>query len=375
MHINKNKLNWIQIDLTARCQASCLECSRNIDGKEINPYMGKPHSWDMPLDILKKALTPQMLSNNLQKVLLNGNFGDPCIHPQFLDCAKYIVEHAHRRLAFRIATNGAMFNNDYWKELAQIISPLKNHRVVFALDGLEDTHSIYRRGTKYQDVLDHARTFIEHGGKADWQFIVFDHNKHQREEAKALAQEYGFEQIVFRGDDPDKGANARLYTATISNNLEISGKETKKDKEVQVSKEQAPKGISKVKQQIKQATEQYKSKDNFLDTAPITCQYYDTKGMYVEYDGTVWMCCWTGDMHRRKDQLFGMDKISQEWKHIENRFGKDFNNLNNHSFDDILSHEFFADYLPKSFNSTRNDPNTPRLQTCAKTCTWNNKFV
>ena len=68
MHINKNKLNWIQIDLTARCQASCLECSRNIDGKEINPYMGKPHSWDMPLDILKKALTPQMLSDNLHKL-------------------------------------------------------------------------------------------------------------------------------------------------------------------------------------------------------------------------------------------------------------------------------------------------------------------
>lgn len=375
MQINKNKLDWIQIDLTARCQASCLECSRNIDGKEINPYIGKPHSWDMPLDVFKKAVTPEMLSNNLQKILFNGNFGDPCIHPQFLEIIRYVVKHAHKNLAVRVATNGAMFNNEYWKEFAGIIWPLRYHRVIFGIDGLEDTHSIYRRGTKYKDVIDHAITFIDNGGKADWQFIVFDHNKHQREQAKKLAGRYGFQKIVFRGDDPDKGANARLYTATINNSLEVSGKETKKDKEVQVSKKQAPKGISKVKEEIKQVAQEYKSKDNFLDTAPIKCQYYDTKGMYIEYDGTVWMCCWTGDMHRRKDQLFGMDNISQEWKHIENRFGKNFNNLNHHSFDDILNHEFFVDYLPKSFNSTRNDPNTPRLQTCAKTCTWGKKFV
>ena len=374
MIIDKNKLNWIQVDLTARCQASCLDCSRNIEGKELNPSIGKPHSWDMPLDVFEKAVTPEMLSTNLQKLLLNGNFGDPCIHPQFLEIARYVVNHAHENLSFKIATNGAMFNNEYWKKFAQIVAPLKNHRVTFAIDGLEDTHSIYRRGTKYQDVIDHAVTFIEHGGKADWQFIVFDHNKHQREQAKALAEQHGFEQIVFRGDTDDI-SNARLYTGTINNNLEISGRKTKKHDEVQVSKQQGPKGLSAVKQQIKEVSKQYKSQENFLDTAPITCQYYNTKGMYVEYDGTVWMCCWTGDMHRRKEKMFGGHFIDDQWQHIEKHFGKNFNNLNYHSFDDILNHEFFVSYLDKTFNSTRNDANTPRLDACAKTCTWNKTFI
>ena len=78
----------------------------------------------------------------------------------------------------------------------------------------------------------------------------------------------------------------------------------------------------------------------------------------------------TGDMHRTQNQT-----ATKEWKHIENTFSKDFNNLHYHSFDDILEHEFFVDYLDKTFASTRDNPNTPRLNTCAKTCIWNKTFV
>jgi len=113
-----------------------------------------------------------------------------------------------------------------------------------------------------------------------------------------------------------------------------------------------------------------KSLDELLDTEKISCQWYDTNGMYIEYDGTVWMCCWTGDMHRTLNKT-----QSREWSHITKLFGKHFNNLKYHSFDDILNHEFFASYLDKTFNSTRNDPNTPRLYTCAKTCIWGKNFL
>ena len=65
MKLDKNTLNWLQVDLTARCQASCLECSRNYKGEELNPKMGKAHTWDLPLEILQKAITPEMLKNNV----------------------------------------------------------------------------------------------------------------------------------------------------------------------------------------------------------------------------------------------------------------------------------------------------------------------
>tara|TARA_E500000178_G_C17038727_1_gene765122 strand:- start:15414 stop:16517 length:1104 start_codon:yes stop_codon:yes gene_type:complete len=367
MQINKNKLNWIQLDITARCQAMCLECARNIDGKDVNPFIGKPHSWDMPLDVIKKAVTPEMLSNNLQKILFNGNFGDPCIHPQFLDICQYIVDHAHKDLRLNISTNGAMFDSEYWTKVGDVLKNI-THGVIFGIDGLADTHHIYRRNTKYENVINNVKAFIDAGGHADWQYIVFDHNKHQVEEAKQIAKEIGFNSIFFRGLTTGSGA-ARNFTKAVNKHKDGGmGAKTKKNNEVVVHID-GRKGYQEAKKIVGEAPK------DFLDTANISCQYYNSKGMYVEYDGTVWMCCWTGDMHKRKNQLFGMDKISQEWKHITKRFGKHFNNLHYHSFDDILNHEFFVSYLDKTFNSTRNDPDTPRLDTCAKTCVWGKNFV
>ena len=369
MIIDKNKLDWIQLDITARCQAMCLECARNIDGKEVTPLIQSANTWDMSMELIRKAVTSEMLSTNLQRVVLNGNFGDPCIHPNFIDISKYIVDHAHKDLSLNISTNGAMFDNEYWKQVAQTLSGLKNHKIIFAIDGLEDTHHIYRRNTSYQDVIDHAKTFIDHGGRATWQFIVFDHNQHQVDEAKSRANEIGFDNIFFKGGFSHDGG-ARNYTKAVDGRIVDVGAETKKNKAVETSVSDREAFKDAKNDVVNSMKSKSKSLDKILDTEKISCQWYDTKGMYVEYDGTVWMCCWTGDMHRTHNQ-----SITTEWKNIENKFGKHFNNLNYHSFNDILNHEFFVSYLDKTFNSTRSDADTPRLNTCAKTCIWNKTFV
>ena len=72
MIIYKDKLDWIQIDITARCQAMCLECARNIEGKEVNPDINTADTWDMPLEVFQKAVTPDMLKHSLKKIILNG---------------------------------------------------------------------------------------------------------------------------------------------------------------------------------------------------------------------------------------------------------------------------------------------------------------
>lgn len=372
MRIHKNRLKWIQLDITARCQAMCLECTRNIDGKDLNPKIGCANSWDMPLEIFQKAVTKEMLNDpdQLKKVVLNGNFGDPGIHPQFLDICKYMADNAHEHLTYRISTNGAMFNPEYWKKVASILKPMRNHYVVFAIDGLEDTHHVYRRNTTYKDVTNNAKAFIDEGGNALWQFIVFNHNRHQVDEARRRAKELGFANIDFKGGFGDSGG-ARNYTKAINDDTKDIGAKTKKNKAVEVSVTERE-AFKKAKDNIEkvQAKSKAKTKEELLDTAKIACQWYDTKGMYVEYDGTVWMCCWTGDMHKTLNKT-----QTEEWAFITDKFGKHFNNLNHHSFDDILNHEFFVDYLDKSFNSTRDDKNTPRLHTCAKTCIWNKTFV
>jgi hypothetical protein len=40
--------------------------------------------------------------------------------------------------------------------------------------------------------------FVAAGGRAEWDFIVFRHNEHQVEEARALAKELGFQRFFVK---------------------------------------------------------------------------------------------------------------------------------------------------------------------------------
>jgi hypothetical protein len=51
---------------------------------------------------------------------------------------------------------------------------------------------LYRRNVKYATAIRNARAFVRAGGRAQWNFIVFKHNEHQVEQARALSKEYGF---------------------------------------------------------------------------------------------------------------------------------------------------------------------------------------
>ena len=63
----------------------------------------------------------------------------------------------------------------------------------FDLDGLWDTHHIYRINTKFENVFNNAKSVISTTkAQVHWKYIVFEHNKHQVEKAKELAIKEGF---------------------------------------------------------------------------------------------------------------------------------------------------------------------------------------
>ena len=62
---------------------------------------------------------------------------------------EYLKPHCKR---IDIATNGSLRTQKYFKNLANILKGV-DHRVTFALDGLEDTHSYYRINTNFNKVI------------------------------------------------------------------------------------------------------------------------------------------------------------------------------------------------------------------------------
>ena len=51
---------------------------------------------------------------------------------------------------------------------------------------------------KFNKVIENAKSYIDAGGRAQWNFIVFKHNEHQVEEAKELSKQLGFYNILIR---------------------------------------------------------------------------------------------------------------------------------------------------------------------------------
>ena len=178
-------LKCIHIEVTSRCQASCPMCNRNLYGGLKNPRLTLA---DWTLEDFQTIINEEVLEN-LYQIMFCGHFGDPLINPHFLDMIKYLKE-VNPNIMVNLHTNGSFYKEDWWTELAQSL-PTK-HQVHIGIDGLEDTHSLYRLDTNWAHIIRNAKAFIAAGGNAVWKMIKFDHNAHQVDECRTMASELGF---------------------------------------------------------------------------------------------------------------------------------------------------------------------------------------
>jgi hypothetical protein len=184
-------------------------CSRNYRGSIDNPLL---QISDWTIDDFKKILDSNTL-NIIKKIEFCGNFGDPLINQDFHLMTDYLKNF---NIFVDIHTNGSLRSQDFWKILPQY---LPNHRVVFGIDGLEDTHSVYRRGTDFRKILDNATAFIDAGGIAEWSFIRFKHNEHQVDQARDLAEKIGFKKFYTK--DSSRFAFEKEYIVLDKNEKTI----------------------------------------------------------------------------------------------------------------------------------------------------------
>jgi len=132
----------------------------------------------------KTIFTPQFLQQ-IDNVLINGNYGDFITARDGLAIVEYFKE-TNPKLRIEISTNASGRPN-WWTRLGEL-----GVTVDFRIDGLADTHHLYRQYTDFNLILENAKKFISAGGRAVWAWIPFDHNVHQRESAETLANDMGF---------------------------------------------------------------------------------------------------------------------------------------------------------------------------------------
>lgn len=328
----------IHFELSSNCQASCPMCARNHHGLVENPLL-KVTDIDVTLF---KTIIPADLVKQLESVTLCGNFGDPLLNNDLIPIVQYMAE-TNPNLKIDIHTNGSLRNKVWWQQLASVLTPYS--MVYFALDGLADTHSLYRIGTDWHKVIENAKTFIAAGGKARWVYITFKHNEHQLEEARQMAKDLGFESFQ------EKQTSRFIGTPYF----EVLGRDGNVTHKLEQPSEQKLVFIDK------KTVESYKE---LFKTATVECEVEKLKSVYVDAQGHLWPCCFVGavqTIYTKPEQLvhsFQTDSLDTLHKVLEQMGDL---NLRNQSIKDIVDSEAWQTVWNKAFKDNS-------LRVCTRTC-------
>jgi MoaA/NifB/PqqE/SkfB family radical SAM enzyme len=186
----------IHIEATSLCNAECPMCARNVLGKGLNPYITLK---SLSTKWFEENLKPNSIKK-LEKVFFCGNVGDPASTPELLGIISYL-KNSNPDLIVGLNSNGGLKTRDWWSQLGKLLQGPLDY-CVFSIDGLEDTNHIYRMNVNWQKVMENAKAFIDTGASAHWDMLVFNHNKHQVNKIKNLADSMGFK--WFRTKETDR---------------------------------------------------------------------------------------------------------------------------------------------------------------------------
>ncbi len=270
-----SSIRRVHLEVTSACNARCPQCARNVDGGAVLP--GLPVTQLRLADV--QAIFPADFLQRLRAIRLCGNYGDPALAADLLPiCAHF--KAANPKLRVGLHTNGGVRPPAWWRELAGIVDFAR-----FGIDGLADTNHLYRRGVEWERLMENARAFLGAGGRAEWDFLVFRHNEHQVETARALATELGFasfaakrtRRFLLGGQRTDRQPVRSARDGTVEYFLE------------------EPRDPAWQNDAVQAAATEWSSPEEYaryLAETPIACRAVAQGEIYVSAQGEVFPCCW-----------------------------------------------------------------------------------
>jgi MoaA/NifB/PqqE/SkfB family radical SAM enzyme len=281
-------------------------------------------------------------------------------------------------------TNASAKTPEWWSKLPAAMG--KSHYVVFSVDGLEDTNHLYRQGTVWKNIMRNAEAFIQAGGRARWDYIVFGHNEHQVEEARALATSMGFEKFNVKKSNRffsnTRGAVKAEHQAGNRKGAETTLLSMPKNPEYQNAALKQLESLSKDKGEIKidfvttvaeldgkigkqkfnLDPEKKKDMEKYWDSVEVKCKVAEEKSIYITAEGYLQPCCWTaGQMY----VWYWKERGGQIWDAI-NQAGLDSLDLRTHDLNDVINGKFIQEVIPEAWNKPSCAEG--KLAVCAKTC-------
>ena len=184
----KKSLQSLEFGITSHCNAGCSGCDRTDNNT-------RKARQDLKLIHTPTIKIKQCIDNaieyfpGIKSIVFCGTRGDPMMHPDIEELIEYVCQRLH----LKINTNGSIKSPEFYKRIANI-----HLKIVFAIDGLEDTNHIYRYGTSWDNIWNNLTSYCNAGGYAHWDFLVWEHNWHQIPKVKQICNNLGVKHVEFK---------------------------------------------------------------------------------------------------------------------------------------------------------------------------------
>lgn len=337
----------IHLEVTQKCQAACTMCDRNKNGGELNQHLNLD---ELTLEDCKKIFPPSFIKQ-LKSFSMCGNLGDPIMAKDTVAIFEYIRVH-NAKVSLAMHTNAGARDSAWWTSLANIFG--SRGAVTFSVDGLEDTNHIYRQNVVWSKVVQSMETFIAAGGIAKWHFLVFEHNQHQVEEAKALSEKMGFDSFLAK--------KTGRFVNTKQEPKEVHLATHRKKDEVLVFRKPDETFQNEALKTQGALLSKYGSMPKYYDDVKINCKVIGDGSLFITAEGLAMPCCWTaGHMYKWWHADYKKEQI---WQYIDGAGGKEALDARN-GLDKV-----FATGIFDSIKASWDKPSCKdgKLAVCAKTC-------
>ena len=137
--IQASEIKALHIELSSLCNARCPLCPRNFRGY---PYNRGYEETNLTLAKIQTLLPVEFLQQ-ITEILINGNHGDFVMNPESVEILSWL-KSVNPTVFMHVSTNGGARDRSFWQSLAEL-----DIEINFCIDGLEDTHHIYRQDTTY----------------------------------------------------------------------------------------------------------------------------------------------------------------------------------------------------------------------------------
>jgi sulfatase maturation enzyme AslB (radical SAM superfamily) len=301
-----DNLKLLHIELSNQCNAACPMCPRYLYHTEIiDPSL---QLTQMSLETFKKYFPKDLLSK-IKRISFCGTHGDPLTTKDIIPIIEYIYS-CNNDMYLTINSNGGLRTIKFWNEFGKLLKD-KAHDMTFSLDGLEDTNHLYRRRVNWKRAIENAQAFIDAGGNAVWDYLIFEHNEHQIEEARQKSIKMGFSKFLQKRalgfsshtDETykpcpvyDKDGNLEYYLSPPSEKEKINSGKNRVEHLIATDRLDAQWHLALRKAlEDKHLTEKY----SLHVDKKIDCKFLnrDPNGhteLYVNANGTVVPCCFMG---------------------------------------------------------------------------------